>query len=367
MASDEHFKSIQNSVTKCLVETTRTARLIAGEDLAFHRASNPALAKRVDGQKLRMLNIVQKLLTNAAAGSDLPVPKLSDAESLDDNWQGIVDIVDCLLEKVDSCLDEHTGVIKRPDPAQKDAVVPLVPRWKPKFGDRFRGQDLAKPQLLFIKLPNNDETFPFKPILRSKPHAIVPLQECMNSDLSEYTIKQYDTRFSPLLPKNYFVELTRSLMIVHCSYEHPYETEILNAQYPQTIFQKIDPVPYLPFESTSATFVDTLEAVGIMLSELQSAKEIAVDLEHHETHSYVGLVSLMQISTRDKDWIVDTLKPWREDLQLLNEVFADPRILKVGLKSDTEPPSDSPTGFSWFYYGYDMAAKRSRTLCRQSF
>ena len=37
----------------------------------------------------------------------------------------------------------------------------------------------------------------------------------------------------------------------------------------------------------------------------------------------------MQISTRDKDWVVDTLQPWREELQMLNEVFADPKILKV--------------------------------------
>jgi exosome complex exonuclease RRP6 len=41
------------------------------------------------------------------------------------------------------------------------------------------------------------------------------------------------------------------------------------------------------------------------------------------------MVSLMQISTRDKDWIVDTLKPWRRKLECLNEVFADPSILKV--------------------------------------
>lgn len=66
-----------------------------------------------------------------------------------------------------------------------------------------------------------------------------------------------------------------------------------------------------------------------MLQHLRKAKEIAVDLEHHDTYSYVGLVSLMQISTRDRDWIVDTLVPWREDLQVLNEVFADPRIVKV--------------------------------------
>lgn len=66
-----------------------------------------------------------------------------------------------------------------------------------------------------------------------------------------------------------------------------------------------------------------------MLEELKLAKEIAVDLEHNDKNSYVGLVSLMQISTRDKDWIVDTLRPWRENLQILNQVFADPKILKV--------------------------------------
>lgn len=66
-----------------------------------------------------------------------------------------------------------------------------------------------------------------------------------------------------------------------------------------------------------------------MLAELKTATEIAVDLEHHDNRSYIGMVSLMQISTRDKDWIVDTLKPWRRKLECLNEVFADPNVLKV--------------------------------------
>lgn len=66
-----------------------------------------------------------------------------------------------------------------------------------------------------------------------------------------------------------------------------------------------------------------------MLEELKTAKEIAIDLEHHDNRSYIGMVSLMQISTRDKDWIVDTLKPWRRQLECLNAVFADPGILKV--------------------------------------
>jgi exosome complex exonuclease RRP6 len=95
------------------------------------------------------------------------------------------------------------------------------------------------------------------------------------------------------------------------------------------VYEAAEPKQYAPFESTTATFVDTPEAVAVMLAELKTAKEIAIDLEHHENRSYIGMVSLMQISTREKDWIVDTLKPWRRKLECLNEVFADPNILKV--------------------------------------
>lgn len=105
--------------------------------------------------------------------------------------------------------------------------------------------------------------------------------------------------------------------------------EITDSNYPTTVHVKSEPISYLPFESTQATLVDTPEAMMTMLHELKQAKEIAVDLEHHDAHSYVGLVSLMQISTREKDWIIDTLKPWREDLQVLNEVFTDSNIVKV--------------------------------------
>lgn len=112
-------------------------------------------------------------------------------------------------------------------------------------------------------------------------------------------------------------------------YKYPYETEILELQYPDAMYHKADPIPSQDVELTKATFVDTFEGVLAMLAELKNAKEIAVDLEHHDARSYVGLVSLMQISTRGKNWIIDTLKPWRQDLQVLNEVFADPKIVKV--------------------------------------
>lgn len=113
-------------------------------------------------------------------------------------------------------------------------------------------------------------------------------------------------------------------------YEHPYQTEIEQSRYPPFVHEQADPIPPPPYETSTATFVDTPEAAAEMLKELRETKEIAIDLEHHDTHSYIGMVCLMQISTRNKDWIVDTLKPWRRKLEMLNELFADPKILKVG-------------------------------------
>ncbi|KAL8690398.1 MAG: hypothetical protein Q9224_004414, partial [Gallowayella concinna] len=168
----------------------------------------------------------------------------------------------------------------------------------------YRFQNISKPQQFFRNVPKNDDTTPFKPLLQSKPNAVVSLEE--------------------------------SLVLSHAQdgsthYKHPYEKEITQSLYPDTAYLQDEPKPYQAFESTAATWVDTPEAVQDMLRDLRNAKEIAVDVEHHDTHTYVGLVSLMQISTREKDWIVDTLVPWREDLQVLNEVFTDPRIIKRDL------------------------------------
>lgn len=326
MGSNGTFKSLQDRVSASLVAATRTAGQIATEDIAFHRSSNPSIGRKLDRQIGRLLDLAKSLSRSAAAGTEIAAPSLPDADAVEDNWQGIVDVVDDLLEKADACLDEYTGVIKQLSPSQKDTPAPTKIR-KPVPFKQYRNQDIPKPQLLFNKVPNNHEITAFKPLLSAKPHAIVPLQDSISPLLSEDRFEQYDTRF--YLSLKDCPGPMKELINTHFRYKHPYETEIAQSVYPPATYTKSDPIPYISYDSTTATFVDTFEGVQAMLAELKMAKEIAVDLEHHDTHSYIGLVSLMQISTREKDWVVDTLKPWREELQILNEVFADPSILKA--------------------------------------
>lgn len=208
-----------------------------------------------------------------------------------------------------------------------------------RIASALRSQDIEKPQLTFDNKPSNQTTTPFKPLLESKPHASVALEiapVATDGDSKQQYVEylaihsQLGLEHVSLLGRK---DRRRSYIHIdtHVSYRypHPYQLEIEQYNYPSTVYTHAEPTNYHPFESTTATFVDTEEALDEMLQELKKAKEIAIDLEHHDQRSYIGIVCLMQISTRDRDWIVDTLVPWRRKLQALNEVFADPTIVKV--------------------------------------
>ena len=308
MSFAQDFAATQQAIQSSLVTTIRSTTAISAEDVGFHRSSDPQIGKLIDEQTVRILALAQKLLHNASSAANAARLGFKDVEDIDANWRGVVDSVDSLLERADTCLDEFSGLRKQQDASSRDQSP--ARKAQTKRNPVSRAENIDKPQLLFDHLPENFTPAPFVPLLSTKPHASV-------SDLDE----------SLHVSKNHHD---------HDQYHHPYEKEIQTYQYPTSVYIASEPTPYTPWDNTTATFVDTYEGVLAMLEELKEVTEIAIDLEHHDIHSYVGLVSLMQISTRNKDWIVDTLKPWRRKLEVLNEVFTDPKIIKVfhGAQSD---------------------------------
>lgn len=74
-----------------------------------------------------------------------------------------------------------------------------------------------------------------------------------------------------------------------------------------------------------------------MVEKLSVAKEIAVDLEHHSYRTWSGFLCLMQISTREEDFVVDLIEPGvRELIPELNEIFTDPAVVKVLHGADSD-------------------------------
>ncbi|KAK8088407.1 Exosome complex exonuclease [Apiospora hydei] len=358
MGSSIDFTSIQAQIQSALVATTRTANQLAAEDLGFHRSSNPTVDEQLDETSERLLTLSSDLLKSATKSTDLKAPELEDADDVEVHWSRIVDVIDTLLEKADTCLDEYTGLVKRKAAPTEEATQPKKPKTFTALDASMRRANILKPQNAFEMKPDNISTAPWKPILTKKPHATIPLAQSLGTFSNEADSTQYD--YSLFLPHVFAIPVCdpapdtsvkdrRKRVKRHKAnkrrvwrdlsttwdtnsvfrYKHPYETEILQLKYPDSMYETKEPIKYQPVETTTATFVDTFAGVLDMLAELKQADVIAIDTEHHDFRTYYGLLSLMQISTREKDWIVDTLQPWRHKLEVLNEVFADPKIVKV--------------------------------------
>jgi len=185
------FKSLQDRISSSLVDTTRTAGQIAAEDLNFHRSLSASIASNLDSQNGRLLDIAGKLTKAAVLNTEVKAPQLNNVDAVEENWQGVVDAIDSLLEKADACLDEYTGVVKRLSPARQEQTPASAVR-SARPSRSFRDLDIPKPQLLFAKVPRNDESTPFKPLLRSKPHATLPLDQSLELIDNDEGVKQYD-------------------------------------------------------------------------------------------------------------------------------------------------------------------------------
>lgn len=194
MADNEAFKAIRDTISSALAAVTQTTRQLTDEDLPFHRSANPRLATLLDSQSSKILTVAQALAKVAAAGTTVTAPRLQDVDSVEDGWQDIGDLIDHLLENADACIDDYQGAIKRLSPS-REAKIPVDPPARNTFAmaKAGNGVDIPKPQLLFAKRPVNGEP-PFKPLLRTKPHAILPLEECIGLDVGESGSKQYERK-----------------------------------------------------------------------------------------------------------------------------------------------------------------------------
>lgn len=125
MDQSQDFKSLQDQIQNALIAVTRTTGQISSEDLGFQRSFNPEVGKALDQQCDGLLALASAILKSAASISDLRVPVLEDTDDVENNWRNVVDVVDSLLEKSDTCLDEYTGVIKRKEPTSNEASGPV--------------------------------------------------------------------------------------------------------------------------------------------------------------------------------------------------------------------------------------------------
>lgn len=273
----------------------RSASGLAAYDIGFYKRLDKTVLDSSESSSDRLL----KLINIISTGTRNQDTSEFTGDIVENSWSQISNLLDSYLERSDIAFDSL-----RSGSTQKESTQNLTYLDDGDVSNRGAHvqKTIDKPQVNFKTPIDNSEKHPFKPLLTSKPNALVPFEETFMLTTAEENDPSH--------------------------YKQPYETEILNQEYNPSILKKDEPIPSTDWQQTDSIWVDNLEELQKMLSELKKASEIAVDLEHHDYRSYYGLVCLMQISTRTQDWLIDTLA-LREDLQILNVVFTDPKITKV--------------------------------------
>ena len=122
-----------------------------------------------------------------------------------------------------------------------------------------------------------------------------------------------------------------------CLRDHPYQIEI-EGWTPNSFHATAKP-PIFPLElqDTPLLVVDSEDTLDLFMEHVtsRSCTELAVDVEHHSEHSYLGHTCILQVSTRAYDFILDWLALGLK-LERLNVVLTNPKVLKVfhGSNSD---------------------------------
>ncbi|KAL7594019.1 hypothetical protein Lser_V15G34725 [Lactuca serriola] len=116
---------------------------------------------------------------------------------------------------------------------------------------------------------------------------------------------------------------------------HPYESEI------KALLEK----PELEFEFCNGTmdmdmsdtyvWIDNESKLKELAQVLSKEKVFAVDTEQHSLRSFLGFTALIQISTREEDYLVDTIAV-HDSMGILCPVFANPNICKVFHGADND-------------------------------
>lgn len=302
-------KLLLEDIIPLVVQIIRTSGALKNQDVAFNKTVEPEVKSASDEVSSKFIDLTNSLIQTVAGDSEGESVKIDSKNDLglkSFNWDIISGVFDSVFEKTDLLLDELKHKKKDKEQDNFTYLEESTNTVKDDSGDVVK--KMEKPQINF-KIPvDNSESSPFKPKLITKPNALKSFEESLvlvQPPIDEST-GQADPPFYP----------------------QPYSYEIDNQPYPDSILSKTEPIPSKPWESTTAEWIDKPEQVGDLVKELSNLSEIAIDLEHHDYRSYYGLVCLMQISNREKDWIVDTLA-LRDDLHELNTVFTNPQIVKV--------------------------------------
>ncbi|VAH45409.1 unnamed protein product [Triticum turgidum subsp. durum] len=119
---------------------------------------------------------------------------------------------------------------------------------------------------------------------------------------------------------------------------HPFEDEItslLDNPTRYSTFCNFTPSSQCPGMSNSYNWVNTKAQLEHLAGLLGEEKAFGVDTEQHSFRSFLGYTALVQISTQNEDYLIDTIA-LHDVMGILQPVFASPSICKIFHGADND-------------------------------
>jgi len=318
----EYFDKFSNG----LKETIQSSQSLItnASDLSYY-VSYPAFKKFMQMQNEKVLKMMSGVVKHQLGKKPNLINSRLDNE---DKLKILIDSNDAMIENLGIQLDIIEGLRKKTDielkisnllPTTRNirtswnkdvGMVLQKPTQKNRTFNLFN-KKMVKPQANFADRVDNSQ-LPFLPKIRVKPNAIQPLPQIF-TQLDTIKIGEDLFQQNPELIEN------------------PYAAEIDQLAISEEYFKEQEPQKPKSLEETPFEYIETSEQLQNMLRHLMdrsAVKEIGVDLEHHYQRSFLGFTCLMQISTRTKDFVIDTIQ-LRSEMHLLNAAFSDASLLKV--------------------------------------
>lgn len=326
-------EELLSNLMSALAAGARAVQGLPVEDDFEYQSSFPEFRSLVQQNQDDLLDTI--LLALSSADEILPID--TDFQGLTDPllWEACSDICELLTEQAES-----SGT----SPQEKANLAAATSKAMSSYGQLMKGiVKMDKPQDVYGIYSGssqylNSRVEPFVPPVTEKYHAVQPL------DLSLRPGHGIDKRFGAWRPAK---ALPHDIVAPSHHVAHIYQAEIENFEY--TDWQLEAPGSKPPKIANTgaleAVWVDNPQTLEQLVKRLESAREIAVDLEAHNYRSFGGITCLIQITIGATDdnpepcnYLVDPFPLWQQLGKALGPAFANANIVKImhGAESDVQ-------------------------------
>jgi len=327
LIGDKPLDPYLNELFSTLVDGTKASNALPSQkDFEFLVSHFPDFKGVMDASASSLKDALSSFLGKKSSSSLLE----DDPEVMFDST---VDLLDQYFENVDIALDE----MELNSSSKRTNGVGVNPSLSSSQSTDQSLKSMSRPQLKWNDVDNSNK--PFVPKLKTKPNAFVAtLDQSMKvgsmddddvMDKKRQVSSTFEQTSLPAFPYRLGVgngiggEPTRQSMA------HPYMPELMSLEFMPSQYKAPEKiVKFKSLEESACTWISTVDDLHKLASLLEAQDAFAIDLEHHSYRSFQGFVCLMQISTRNEDFLVDTLE-LREHMHVLNTSFTHPKIVKV--------------------------------------